>query len=55
MKLSRQRACCLLIALVALAAVPVQAQELRGRVTGVVIATYPPAGPVQTGSYALDE
>src|SRR6185436_11264704 len=36
MKLSRQRACCLLIALVALAAVQVQAQELRGRVTGVV-------------------
>jgi hypothetical protein len=36
MKLSRQLACCLLIGLVALAAVQVQAQELRGRITGVV-------------------
>lgn len=36
MKLSRQLWSCLLIVLVALAAVQIQAQELRGRITGVV-------------------
>lgn len=36
MKLSRQLYCCLLIASFVLAAAPTQAQELRGRITGVV-------------------